>query len=544
MKKSTYISCLLIFSFVFLNAQNKTGRTSTIPRLSTEKKTIQLIVDDKPFLMLAGELGNSSSSDLEYLKPIWPKLVKMNLNTVLVPVYWEMLEPREGTFDFILVDSMINSARQYQLKLVLLWFGSWKNSMSCYVPSWVKTDQKRFPRVRTKEGKAEEILTPFAEVNTRADAIAFAQLMRHIRTIDETKNTVIMVQVENEIGMIPDAREYSDLANKAFTEKVPQELMIHLQKHKSTLEPDLQKLWAAAGYKSSGTWEEVFGKSLQTDEIFMAWYFAKYTNVVALAGKKEYSLPMYVNAALIRPNYSPGQYPSGGPLPHLLDIWKAAAPDIDFLSPDIYFKSFAEWSGKYDRPNNPLFIPEADNAQSIANAFYVFARHNALGYSPFSIESPDDSRSNHVANGYDVLNQLQPLILEQQGKGTMMGVLLDSANQSDRIQLGRYVFNCKHEFSWRYAFRAGVDTPRVGGLIIMLAPDEFLFAGNGLIITVDSKIADGTTAGFDSIDEGRFDNGKWVPGRRLNGDQSHQGRHVHLPGGLFSIQRIKLYTYK
>jgi beta-galactosidase GanA len=306
--------------------------------------------------MLGGELGNSSASDLKYMAPIWPKLKAMRLNTILVPVYWELVEPQEGKFDFKLVDELIASARKYDLKIVVLWFGSWKNSMSCYAPYWVKTNQELFPRSRTKSGNAVEILTPFSDANRNADAKAFASFMKHLRAVDGKQNTVVMIQVENEIGMIPDARDYCTEAEEAFTQQVPAELMAYFQKNKDSLTEELRQAWSDAGMKTSGTWEEVFGRSLQTDEIFMAWYFAKYTNYVAEAGKKEYPLPMCVNAALIRPNYKPGQYPSAGPLPHLMDVWRAAAPQIDFLAPDIYFKTFAEWLGKYDRAGNPIFI--------------------------------------------------------------------------------------------------------------------------------------------------------------------------------------------
>jgi beta-galactosidase GanA len=536
----------LLFLSVLLSASAQTKSSDrgdpTIPHLRIQGTATQLIVDGSPFLMLAGELGNSSASDLEYMNPILPKLVKMHLNTVLVPVYWELLEPREGVFDFTLVDSAIHGARQHNLRLVFLWFGTWKNSMSCYAPYWVKTDVKRFPRARTAGGTPEEIVTPFSNEGMKADARAFAALMKHIRAVDRTQHTVVMIQVENEIGMIPDARDHYDLANKAFSEQVPSELMTYLVKNKGSLTSELAKLWGDSGFKGSGTWEEAFGKSLQAEEVFMAWYFARYTNEVAEAGKSEYPLTMYVNAALIRPGYTPGQYPSAGPLPHLFDIWRAAAPAIEFLAPDIYFKNFAEWIGKYDRHGNPMFIPEAESKQSIANAFYAFARHNAMGYSPFSIESLDDPEGNQVSRGYAVLQQLLPLIIEHQGKGTMAGVLLDSANQTERVQLGHFTFTFRHEYGWKYAVRSGVDTPRVGGLIIMLSPEEFLVAGSGIIVTFASNTKD-SVAGIASIDEGKFVAGKWIAGRRMNGDQSHQGRHMHLPGGSFGIQRVKLYKY-
>lgn len=519
-------------------------QNAAIPHLNKQGRVTQLFVAGKPFLILGGELGNSTASHLDYLRPYWQHFKKMNLNTILCPVYWELIEPKEGHFDFALVDSIILSARNYDMRLVLLWFGSWKNSMSCYAPSWVKTDPKRFPRARTKDGRALEILTPFSDENRKADARAFGAMMKHIRSIDELVQTVIMVQVENEIGMIPDARDYCEMASKLFTQPVPAELTSYLLQHKNSLIPEFEQMWQQTGYKSSGTWEEVFGKGLHTDEIFMAWHFACYANEVARAGKAAYPLPMYVNAALIRPNYKPGQYPSAGPLPHLMDIWRAGAPLIDFLAPDIYFKNFKEWCEKYDRSGNPLFIPEVANQQSPANAFFAIAQHHAMGYSPFSIESLPHPESQPLARAYEVLHQLEHLILLKQVKGELAGVLLDSTYHQAQIHLGEYTFNVRHEYSWAYAQKSEGETPRVGGMIILLEPDEFLVAGSGIIVTFQTRANNGTIAGIERIDEGQFVHGNWIAGRRLNGDQSHQGRHLHLPGNSYSIQRVKLYAYK
>jgi len=518
--------------------------SSTIPHLKKQGTATQLIVHNKPFLMLGGELGNSSSSDVKYMSPVWPKLRAMHLNTVLMPIYWELIEPREGKFDFALVDNLIASARKNDLKIVVLWFGSWKNSMSCYAPLWVKADQKRFPRSRTQDGRALEILTPFSDENRNADAKAFTAFMKHLRAIDEKQNTVVMVQVENEIGMIPQARDYCTEAEEAFARSVPAELGTYLQMNSDSLSDELHQAWTSTGMKAEGTWEHIFGAGLRTDEIFMAWYFARYTDFVAQAGKKEYPLPMYVNAALIRSNYEPGQYPSAGPLPHLMDVWRAGATHIDFLAPDIYFNNFADWLGKYDRAGNAMFIPEVDRHQSVTNAFYAFARHNAMGYNPFSIESVDDPSKSQFNKGYDVLRQLTPLILEHQGTGSMAGFLLDSAAQTAEIRLGNYIFTVKHEYTWPYAARTPGDTPRFGGMVIMTGKDEYYVAGSGVVVTFQSSSGNGAIAGIASIDEGVFVTGKWVAGRRMNGDQDHQGRHLHLPGGEYGIQKVKLYTYR
>ena len=554
MKKFLPVFFVLVFYSAGIysqNTQDKQSRNNDIPHLEKQGSTFQLVVKGKPLLMLAGETGNSSASNLNYMSTIWPTVEKMHLNTLVVPVYWELLEPKEGNFDFTLVDSIITSARQYNMKLVFLWFGTWKNSMSCYVPLWVKTDEQRFPRARQKDGEAKEMLTAFNKNNVESDAHAFTALMKHIREFDEKEQTVVLVQVENEIGMIPDARDYCKEANDYFNAPVPNDLIKYLTAHKENLRQPLYGLWKENGFKTTGSWENVFGRSLQTDEIFMAWYYAKYANRVAAAGKREYPLPMYVNAALIRPGYHPGQYPSAGPLPHLFDIWKAAAPQIDFLSPDIYFPTFAEWSTKYYVPadgkenySNPLFIPEVGNDQSAANAFYAFAQLNAMGYSPFSIESVENPENNQVAKGYEVLTQLTPLILANQGKETMAGVLLDSASQTAKIKLGDYVFNFHHAYSWRYTPRTEGENPRFGGMIIMVSPDDFYIAGRGLIVTFETDANNNSLAGIGSMDEGKFIDGKWIPGRRMNGDQSHQGRHMDLPGNTYSIQKVRLYKYK
>ena len=179
-----------------------------------------------------------------------------------------------------------------------MWFASWKNSLSSYPPDWVKRDFERFPRAQTKAGRTVELLTPLSDANRDADARAFAALMRHVKEVDGQEHTVIMVQVENEVGMQGDSRDFSPLANKAFAGPVPKELMDYLQQHKDTLIPEFRQVWEAAGLKTSGTWEEVFGKSAVTDEIFMAWNYARYIGRVVEAGKAEYPIPMFVNAAL------------------------------------------------------------------------------------------------------------------------------------------------------------------------------------------------------------------------------------------------------
>lgn len=537
--RSCFLSCLLFISLC-LPAQ------TSLPHLQRRGNAVQLIVNEKPFIVLGGELGNSSASDMRYMQPIWPRLAAMHLNTVLAPVYWELLEPQEGVFDFALVDSLITAARWHRLKLVLLWFGSWKNSMSCYAPAWVKKDTRRFPRAQDKQGRGQEILTPFSQNNLDADSKAFSALMRHIRQTDSREQTVIMMQVENEIGMLPDARDYCPAANEAFQRPVPYALMSYLQQHKASLAPELSKAWQSSGFKTNGDWEEVFGKSLATDELFMAWHFAQYASSVAETGKKMHPLPMFVNAALNRPGVTPGDYPSAGPLPHVIDVWKAGAPFIDFLSPDFYNPDFKHWNDLYTRDDNPLFIPEIRFEYSVAaKAFYAIGHYQAIGFAPFSIESTDRPEAEPIGKTYDVLSQLGPLISAAHGRGVMEGAWVDKIRPADTIRLGGYTFIVKHDYTLGWSPGAKEEQwPQSGGLILQTGADEFIVAGTGIVITFLSGQADQPIAGILDIDEGRYIDGQWVPGRRMNGDQSHQGRHLRFPVGEYGIQKLRLYRYK
>ncbi|MCD0487118.1 DUF5597 domain-containing protein [Pedobacter sp. MC2016-14] len=532
----------LLFIFLLFSAANLFAQ----PYLKVQGSTRQLYVADKPYLILAGELGNSSSSNTNYMKPIWGKVKSLHANTILAPVYWELIEPEEGKFNMDLVNDLIVNARKNDMKLIFLWFGAWKNSMSCYAPYWVKTDQKRFPRATDKNGIAQDILSPFSENSLNSDVKAFEALMSFIKKVDSKEQTVLMIQVENEIGMLPEARDHSPLADVAFKKPVPPALFDYLKKNRTALMPEFNSLWAKNGSKTGGTWEEVFGKSLATDEIFMAWYYADFINRLAQAGKRKYNLPMYLNAAL---NYKreakPGEYPSAGPLPHLMDIWKAAAKSIDMLSPDFYNPDFKYWNDLYVRGGNTLFIPEIRFEQGVgAKAFYAIGHYDSMGFSPFSIENGDEKMNADISGAYKLLEQLAPIVLEHQGKGTINGVLFDKTNTKQELRLGDYIFSFSHDLNLGWSAKAKDEVwPITGGLIIQLAADEFIIAGTGIVATF-KPLKEKSRAGIASIDEGVFEEGKWMPGLRMNGDQNHQGRHLRIPEGDYSIQKIKLYTYQ
>jgi beta-galactosidase GanA len=520
---------------------------SSLPHLEKKESHTRLIVNNKPILLRGGELGNSTASDLSKIHAMWPGLHRLNMNSVLVPVYWELIEPREGKFDFSLLDSIILDARKESMQLVLLWFGSWKNSMSCYVPSWVKSDYKRFPRARDSRNEAMEILTPFSTANLQADIRAFRALMKHLRETDSQHSTVVMVQVENEIGMIPEARDYHPEASKAFTEAVPKELMQYLMENRESLVPELTNRWLSAGNKTSGTWEQVFGKGVATEELFMAWHFARYTGEVARAGKEEYPLPMFVNAALSKPGQRPGEYPSAGPLPHLFDIWRAGAPAIDFFAADIYNPYYKDWLERYSRQGNPMFIPEIFRSrQNGANALYLAGRYNGMGFSPFAIDSHELPADEALAAAYALIEQLEPLIHERQGTSKIAGVLLGYTEPACDLVMGNYRFHVSFELTDRYADKrnASDSSYRAGGILLQLSDDEFILAGTGLIVTVEPAGNNKMKAGISSVDAGHIENGHWKAMQRLNGDQTHQGRHVRLPNQEFGMVKIVLYMYE
>ena len=522
----------------------------TIPHLRKQGTATQLIVDDQPLLMLGGELHNSSASSLAYLDQLWPALKAAELNTVIAPVEWDQVEPVEGRFDFTVLDGMLRQARAHQMHVVLLWFGAWKNSMSSYAPAWVKHDQQRFPRARSRAGVPQDLLSPFDARTLAADTAAYRAMLAHLKQTDP-QHTVVMVQVENEIGMLPDVRDYSAQADAAFAGPVPAALTAYLAAHQDGLHPALRALWVEHGKRMAGNWADVFGDGIAAQEIFQAWHYAAFVDSMTVAGKAAYALPAYVNVALNRPGKKPGEYPSAGPLPHLFDIWKAGAPAVDLIAIDTYFPNFADWARLFKRPDNPLFIPEANYAgrpNNGANAFYMMGELDAFGFSPFGIEDIKDGKTESLPQAYRVLRQLTPLINQYQGSGNMRGfkapVSYDGVVDLLPVKatMGGYALEVSFVNQWGKTDSAEAETR--GGLVIRLADDEFLVAGKGITVTFSNANGDGGVAGIEKLTEGGYDNGVWKEGRWLNGDESHQGRHVRLPADDFSMQRVKLYRYR
>lgn len=533
------------------------------PRLAACGPAVQLRVDGSPYLMLGGELTNSASSSPAYMDGVWARLQGMHVNTVLLPVSWQQIEPRHGVFDFSVLDDMVRGARAHHLHLVLLWFGSWKNSTSSYAPSWVKRDYRTYPRAELPSGEPTDILSALAPANVAADSAAFAALMGHVKRVDGGAHTILMVQVENEVGMLEAAREHGDAADAAYADPVPRALMAYLAAHRSTLRPWLLDAWQRHGFRGQGTWREVFGAA-DGGEIFTAWFDARYVNAVARAGKQAYDLPMYVNAALNLPDKRAGEFPSGGPVPRDIDIWKAAAPAIDFLAPDIYFYNFGHWLDPYRRPDNATFVPETRGVRSgrfAANAAYAFGAEAAMGFSPFAIDTLSEVAAyrDRVARVYGYLAALSRQILAAQCAGAIAGFhsVMTAAGQGFQSTgpyagpidltpqtrvLGNYRFRI--EFDRGDPHGPDVDGQLAGGLLMETAPGTFIVAGSGVTLAFESTVPNAGRTGIDMDWELLPAGDGWRHGRLLNGDDTVEGRVIRLPPGAWSAQEFSLYDYR
>ena len=572
-----YMRHFLTFLTVLLVSSVAVAQTST---LRNNGNAVQLMVDGKPFIVLGGELGNSSATCSEDIEVNFAKLRKMGLNTVLVPAYWDLTEPVEGRFDFSLTDKVLEEACANDLKVIFLWFGAWKNSMSCYAPLWFKQDFEKYPRAYTGEGKPLEIASSFSDNVFAADNKAFTMWLSHVAEIDKDHGTVIMVQIENEIGMLEDARDHSAVADRHFNAPVPQELMSYLKKNRKTLHPYMDRKWGENGYRTKGTWTEVFGGDVYAEEIFMAWHYACYVEKMAQSARAIYDVPLFVNAAMNSRGRKPGEYPSAGPLAHLIDVWHAGAPTLDFIAPDLYDDGFKGWVAQYHLHNNPLFIPETKHMQNNGvRAFYVLGEHDAIGISPFAIEDGSAEQGTPFVEGYEKLRELMPLISKWQGQDAMWGLLFDQQDTERVIEDGDLVLTCRHNFTLPWDPRAtdGSEWPEGGGIVIRLADDEYVVAGNGIVVEfatsaekdmssvvkalgedgfvaagssspstpVSSRMWDAERCGIGFCDEVEvLPDGSFRYLRRMNGDQDHQGRHVRISVGDYKVLHVKLYRYR
>ncbi|KAH8649242.1 hypothetical protein BX600DRAFT_419407 [Xylariales sp. PMI_506] len=541
-----------------------TNSKMDLPHIRHSEKGKHFILKGKPYLMLAGELHNSSLSSSRYMEEVWPAMKAQSINTLLGSVTWEMIEPVEGTFDFTELDAVITGARKYDIHLVLLWFGTWKNGISTYAPGWVKKDVKRFPRVHVLEAggvkRTLEMVSPLSEECCQADSRAFATLMQHLKDFDGDHNTVIMVQVENETGLLGDSRDRSAIAEKAFREPIPRSLLEHLASQTTNLHPKLIERFgpslptasqlARESDLAAYTWDAVFGPGVSADEAFMAHHISTYVGRVAAAGKAVYPIPLYTNTWLnfddpsaldltdlpvvVGGGANPGVYPSGGPCPHVLDIWRHNTPALDLLAPDLYFHDYEGVCRDYTaHADNELFIPEQRRDENGSRRVWLaYATYSALGCSPFGI----DTGAETVGREYKLLEQTKQYLLGSKPE-QRFGFFFDPKRDGGASS-GKEVWKKRFgdlEVIVERAFVFGKPGPG-GGMIIQLGDDpsstKFLCVGRGFQVRFRSFAKGATFTGILYAEEKEFDPAS--PGglrtlRTLNGDETRSGEFLIMP---------------
>ncbi len=449
--------------------------SAEIPRMVEKDGRHALLVDGQPYLILGAQIHNSSAWPA-MLPQVWDAVKFIDANTVEAPIYWEQLEPRPGEFDFTNVDTLVQQARQNNVRLVLLWFGTWKNGAMRYTPEWIKTDTARYPRMINATGQKMDILSAHSQANLDADRKAFSAFMRHLREIDVNQATVIMVQVENEAGHWGIVRDFSPAAQKLFDSAVPAELVTAMR-------------------KQPGTWRQVFGAD--ADECFAAYSIAHYVDQVAAAGKAEHPLPMYVNVALRDPedpNPRPGAtYASGGPTHNVLDLWIATAKHIDAIGPDIYLNGDSKYQKVlllYARADNPLFVPETSNAPGNAKFLFSALGLGAIGFAPFGVDRTDysnvplgaetnDKTMLPFAENYRLLRPFAREIAKLNFEGKLKTAVEEKGTPRKALDFGKWQVTVSYGLP-QFGFGTNPPgNPDADGraLVAQLSEDEFLVTG-------------------------------------------------------------------
>ncbi len=511
-----------------------------MPHLVQKDGRYTLMVDGAPFLVLGVQAGNSSDWPA-MLPKVWPAVEFVHANTLEIPIYWEQFEPKPGVYDPSMVDLLIRQAREHKVRLVLLWFGTWKNGSAHYMPLWMKRDAENFPKVIGKTGRRIDSPSPHAPAPLEADIRAFRALMRHLKKVDRNR-TVIMVQVENEPGTWDSVRDFSPAADKLFAGPVPVELLQALGKS------------ASAG----SDWAAVFG--LRADEYFHAWSVARYIGRVAAAGKAEYPLPLYVNAALRDPLSNPpaNTYESGGPTDNMLAVWKAAAPAVDILAPDIYLNDGVRYQKVlelYSRPDNPLFVPETSSAATIAKYCFAALGHGAIGWSPFGVDYTNyaatpvgatwlnEEKLTQLALNFRLLGPMMREVARLNFEGRLQAAVEEKDAPVQTLAFGNWRATVSYGVPGFGFGREPKGNPEPVGrvLVAQLGDNEFLVAG--YFCRVDFQLSDAASGGqreYLHVEEGGYENGAFQPIRIWNGDQTDWGLNF---SSAPQILRVQLGTY-
>ncbi len=510
-----------------------------IPEIRNYNGIDTLFVHNEPFIILGGEIHNSSASNLGFMEEtVWPNLKGLNMNTVLLPIYWELIEAEEGIFDYTILDGIIEQARRNKLHLVLLWFGLWKNSESSYVPGWMKQDTQTYFRARKVNGEAINTVSPLCQAAIEKDANALAHILAHLKAMDGEENTVIAIQIENEMGLLGTDRDYSLEGEKSFATKVPDEV--------------------EKEFSVQGSWKECFG--YEAGEYFMAYYFARAVEHITRSAQREYNLPCYVNAWLKQHPWYLGSYPCGGPVASMRRMWKLMAPSLFCLAPDIYVPYVPQVMEEYAQEGNPLFIPEVrKDAITSSYALYAFGKYNAVGYSPFAVEelamAPEEINKppmevmlalnidpsafdiegsrEYLSRVYGLMEDIKPLYFKYRGTPALKSFIKKS--ETDYGGLFRFK---EYDFLVGYGQKQP-HKPLAAGMIFEVGENSFYIIGMMCSIKLLPKLGENRKVDILKLEEGEFENGKWKSRRVLNGDEKMA---LHLKDQL-SCYYLELYKY-
>ncbi len=525
--------------------QEVLGRAA-LPRIVSNNGRHALLVDGAPYLLLCAQTNNSSNSPLA-LPEVWKMVEALGANTLQIPISWEQVEPVEGQYDFSFLDLLLDQARRHDVRLVPLWFGAFKNTSPSYAPSWVKLDNERFPRMVRADGDNHYALSPHTPALLEAEKRAFSAFMRHLSDRDP-RHTVILVQVENEVGVYGLVRDHGPVAEQLFQSPAPDALVKKL------------------GVKS-GTWQEAFGADAA--EYFTAYAFASYVGELARTGREILDLPMYTNAALRHPTkpQQAGSYATGGPTHNVLDIWKVGAPALDLLTPDIYLSRSEDYLAAVDhyaRPDNPLFVSETGAQAAYPRYFFEALGRGAIGFSPFGMDDADyvshppdvshaqaDATSDFAAN-FALVGSAAREWARLSFDNEIWGVARPDDNTDRFVDLGRFRAEISFD-EWPFGYRSwlppgaeGLKEPseftNSGVLIARLGSDTFVMTGKNARIefSTNEEVAPGQKAIIVAADEVEFRDGLWEKRRRMNGDQTDYGLNFTELSQTF---RVKLSTY-
>lgn len=514
----TAIGVIILITNGTIKAQENLNQ---MPHIVNKNGHYSLIVNGQPFFIMGGQAHNSSAWP-GMMPGVWKAIETMHANTLEAPIYWEQIEAQQGNFNFSLIDTLLFQAREHNVHLVLLWFATWKNGSNHYMPEWMKLDSKKYPNILGKDGQPVDSPSPHNRIAMEADAKAFTAVMAYLKKADP-QHTVIMVQVENEPGTWGSVRDFSPEAQKLFNGQVPNELL------KPEILKELKK-----PVVTKGSWSEVFGTD--ADEYFHAWSVARYIEYVAAAGKAVNPLPLYVNAALRDPltNPSATTYESGGPTDNVIPIWKAAAPAIDLLAPDIYLpesERALKVIERYDRADNPLFVPEIGLSPEFARYFYPVLASGGIGFSPFGVddngrgenEKETQDRLTSIAREYAIVGSMMKELIKWSSEGKIKSIIEREDHAIQTVNLGAWQAVVTFGMAKRNIITEN-EKPMGNLMIIKLGENDFLFIGALYHLTFNPT---GQNAGkawqFLKVEEGWYDDGEFKQLRVRNGDETDWG---------------------